>query len=83
MMCGTYNGMPQFTSDSGSSEDQNISSASQTRLASQVLNSKALHSWIYPQSTLPQSLMSILVSAAADGGLFNETFELRSEEHTS
>ncbi|XWS43307.1 hypothetical protein CRYUN_Cryun16bG0091700 [Craigia yunnanensis] len=66
MMCGTYNGMPQFTSHYGS-EDQNIGSASQTRLASQVLNSKALHSWIYPQSTLPPSLMSILVSAAADG----------------
>ncbi|XVE96225.1 hypothetical protein REPUB_Repub02eG0203400 [Reevesia pubescens] len=67
MMCGTYNGMPQLTSHSGSSEDQNISSASQTILASQVLNSKALHSWIYPQSTLPPSLMSILVSAAANG----------------
>ncbi|MBA0865961.1 hypothetical protein Goshw_016696, partial [Gossypium schwendimanii] len=65
--CGTYNGVPQFTSHSGSSEDQNISSASQTRLTSQVLNSKALHSWIYPQSTLPPSLVSILVSSAADG----------------
>ncbi|XVF55925.1 hypothetical protein PTKIN_Ptkin06aG0075000 [Pterospermum kingtungense] len=63
MMCGTYNGMPQLTSHFGSSEDQNISTASQNRLASQVLNSKALHSWIYPQSTLPPSLMSILVSA--------------------
>ncbi|KAE8668439.1 protein downstream neighbor of Son-like isoform X2 [Hibiscus syriacus] len=27
----------------------------------------ALHSWIYPQSTLPPSLMSILISAAVDG----------------
>ncbi|XP_022747446.1 uncharacterized protein LOC111297096 isoform X4 [Durio zibethinus] len=67
MMCGMYNGMPQFTSHLGSSEDPNISSVSQIRLASQVLNSKALHSWIYPQSTLPPSLISILVSAAADG----------------
>ncbi|KAK8504450.1 hypothetical protein V6N12_030546 [Hibiscus sabdariffa] len=67
MMCGTYNGMPQFTSHSGSYEDQNISSASQTRLASQVLNSNALHSWIYPQSTLPPPLISVLISAAADG----------------
>ncbi|PPD95897.1 hypothetical protein GOBAR_DD07064 [Gossypium barbadense] len=65
--CGTYNGVPQFASHSGSSEDQNISSASQTRLTSQVLNSKALHSWIYPQSTFPPSLVSILVSSAADG----------------
>ncbi|MBA0596666.1 hypothetical protein Gorai_013476, partial [Gossypium raimondii] len=65
--CGTYNGVPQFASHSGSSEDQNISSASQTRLTSQVLNSKALHSWIYPQSTLPPSLVAILVSSAADG----------------
>ncbi|PPR89902.1 hypothetical protein GOBAR_AA30784 [Gossypium barbadense] len=60
-------GVPQFTSHSGSSEDQNISSASQTGLTSQILNSKALHSWIYPQSSLPPSLMSILVSSAADG----------------
>ncbi|TYJ39495.1 hypothetical protein E1A91_A04G073900v1 [Gossypium mustelinum] len=65
--CGTYSGVPQFTSHSGSSEDQNISSASQTGLTSQILNSKALHSWIYPQSGLPPSLMSILVSSAADG----------------
>ncbi|XP_022744777.1 protein downstream neighbor of Son-like isoform X2 [Durio zibethinus] len=67
MMSGTYNGMPQFTPHSGCSDDQNIGSASQTRLASQVLDSKALHSWVYPQSTLPPSLISILVSAAADG----------------
>ncbi|XP_039022698.1 protein downstream neighbor of son homolog isoform X2 [Hibiscus syriacus] len=67
MMSGTYNGMPQFTPRSGSFEDQNISSASQTRLASQVLNSNTLHSWIYPQSTLPPSLISVLISAAADG----------------
>ncbi|KAG8504016.1 hypothetical protein CXB51_002316 [Gossypium anomalum] len=67
MMCGTYNGMPQFTSHSGSSEGKNICSASQTRLASQVLNSNAFHSWIYPQSTIPPSLISVLISAAADG----------------
>ncbi|XP_039068374.1 uncharacterized protein LOC120214577 [Hibiscus syriacus] len=67
MRCATYNGMPQFTTNAGASDDQNIISASQTRLSSQVLNSKALHSWIYPQSTLPPSLMSILTSAAVDG----------------
>ncbi|EOY08572.1 hypothetical protein QUC31_010805 [Theobroma cacao] len=67
MMCGTYNGMPQVTSQSGCSEDQNITKASQARLASQALNSRALHSWIYPQSTLAPSLMSILASSAADG----------------
>ncbi|XP_039070236.1 protein downstream neighbor of Son-like [Hibiscus syriacus] len=67
MMCATYNGMPQLTTNSDASNDQNIISASQTRLGSQVLNSKTLHSWIYPQSTLPPSLMSILISAAVDG----------------
>ncbi|XP_039039728.1 LOW QUALITY PROTEIN: protein downstream neighbor of Son-like [Hibiscus syriacus] len=66
MMCATYNGMPQFTTNAGASDDQNIISASQqTEFSS--LNSKALHSWIYPQSTLPPSLMSILISAAVDG----------------
>ncbi|GMJ13978.1 hypothetical protein like AT3G54750 [Hibiscus trionum] len=67
MMSGAYNGMPQFTAHSGSYEDQNIIGASQTRLASQVLNSNALHSWIYPQSTLPPPLISVLISSAADG----------------
>ncbi|OMO95037.1 Donson [Corchorus capsularis] len=67
MMCGTYNGMPQLKSQSGWSENQNISSASQTRFASQVLDSKALHSWIYPQSTLPPSIVSILASSACEG----------------
>ncbi|OMP05790.1 Donson [Corchorus capsularis] len=66
MMCGTYNGMPQLKSQSGWSENQNISSASQTRFASQVLDSKALHSWIYPQSTLPPSIVSILASSACE-----------------
>lgn len=27
-----------------------------------------LHSWVYPQSTLPPSLISVLTSTAAEGG---------------
>ncbi|OMO86047.1 Donson [Corchorus capsularis] len=66
MMCGTYNGMPQLKSQSCWSGNQNISSASQTRFASQVLDFKALHSWIYPQSTLPPSIVSVLASSACE-----------------
>lgn len=71
IMSCVYNGMPQFTSHSGCFDD---SSSSGTTLASQILSSKALHSWVYPQSSLPPSLISVLTSSATEGGLFNEAF---------
>lgn len=67
MMCSVYNGLPQFRSHSGCSGD---SSSSGIMLASQILSSKALHSWVYPQSSLPSSLISVLTSAATERGLF-------------
>ncbi|KAJ4705446.1 Protein downstream neighbor of Son [Melia azedarach] len=63
MMCSVYNGLPQFRSHSGCSGD---SSSSGIMLASQILSSKALHSWVYPQSSLPSSLISVLTSAATE-----------------
>ncbi|GLT88392.1 hypothetical protein SLE2022_064190 [Rubroshorea leprosula] len=64
IVCSTYNGVPRFTSQSGCSQGQNISNSSERRLTSQILNTQALHSWVYPQSTLPPSVISVLASAA-------------------
>ncbi|XP_031267800.1 protein downstream neighbor of son homolog [Pistacia vera] len=64
MMCGVYNGLPQFTSHSVGSEDR---SSMGITLSSQILSSKALHSWVYPQSSLPPSLISVLTSSAKEG----------------
>ncbi|KAJ6406804.1 hypothetical protein OIU84_010341 [Salix udensis] len=36
-------------------------------LTSQILSSKALHSWVYPQSTLPAAVISVLTSSATEG----------------
>eukprot|EP00257_Ricinus_communis_P018984 XP_015577833.1 protein downstream neighbor of Son [Ricinus communis] len=59
-----YNAIPQLTSQFGCSED---SSGSGQALTSQILSSKALHSWVYPQCILPPSVISVLSSQAAEG----------------
>ncbi|KAJ4840091.1 hypothetical protein Tsubulata_009910 [Turnera subulata] len=64
IMCSTYNGVPQFLSKSGCPGDIHTLRQATT---SQVLSSEALHSWIYPQSMLPPSVISVLASSAADG----------------
>ncbi|KAK1563615.1 hypothetical protein Q3G72_030061 [Acer saccharum] len=55
IMSGIYNGLPRFTR-SGCSEDSSSSGVAST---TQILSSKALHSWVYPQSTLPPSHIHI------------------------
>ena len=69
VMSSVYNGLPQSTSHSGCSYG---SSSLGITFASQISSTKALHSWVYPQSSLPSSLISVLTSSATDGGLFNE-----------
>ncbi|XP_059463104.1 uncharacterized protein LOC132191966 isoform X2 [Corylus avellana] len=59
--------MPQFAFQFGNFEDQNNSHSSVLASTSNVLNSKVMHSWVYPQSTLPPSLISVLTSSAAEG----------------
>lgn len=73
-MSGT---MPQFTFQFGHSEDQNNSHSSVS--TSHVLSSKVMHSWVYPQSTLPSSLISVLTSSAAEGGMSNIFVQNRDE----
>ncbi|CAK7342145.1 unnamed protein product [Dovyalis caffra] len=64
IMSSTYNGMPQLASEFGDSKDN--SSWGQA-LTSQIHSSKALHSWVYPQSTLPSAVISVLTSSATEG----------------
>lgn len=56
--------MPQFLMQIGS-QDQIRSSSGGLPPASQASGSLVLHSWVYPQSTLPSSLVSVLNSSAA------------------
>ncbi|KAG6770291.1 hypothetical protein POTOM_025968 [Populus tomentosa] len=64
IMSSTYNGMPQLAFQFGDSQDNRSSGQA---LASQILSSKALHSWVYPQSTLPAAIISVLTSSATEG----------------
>ncbi|XP_065857624.1 uncharacterized protein [Euphorbia lathyris] len=64
IMSSTYIGVPHSTAPSGCPKD--CSSSGQT-LTFQVLHSNSLHSWVYPQSTLPPSVISVLSSQTADG----------------
>ncbi|KAG5243856.1 protein downstream neighbor [Salix suchowensis] len=48
----------------GDSQDNRSSGQA---LTSQILSSKALHSWVYPQSTLPAAVISVLTSSATEG----------------
>ncbi|XP_062167488.1 uncharacterized protein LOC133873750 isoform X2 [Alnus glutinosa] len=59
--------MPQFTFQFGCFEDQNNGHSSVLASTSNVLSSNVMHSWVYPQSTLPPSLISVLMSSAAEG----------------
>ncbi|XP_009116150.1 protein downstream neighbor of Son isoform X2 [Brassica rapa] len=68
IMSSTYNGMPQLNSLSCNVVNQDNSSGSGSAVVSQVLNSMSLHSWIYPQSTLPPCIISALLTSGPDRG---------------
>ncbi|KAL1212554.1 hypothetical protein V5N11_036126 [Cardamine amara subsp. amara] len=68
MMGSTYNGMPQLKSLSCNVVNQDNSTSSGSAVVSQVLNSMSLHSWVYPQSTLPPFIISALVASGSDRG---------------
>lgn len=67
-MSSTYNGMPQLNQDN--------SSVSGSDVVNQVLNSMSLHSWVYPQSTLPPSMISAYIKSGPGRGLLMRVQEL-------
>ena len=67
-MSSTYNGMPQLNEDN--------SSGSGSDVVCQVLNSMSLHSWVYPQSTLPSSMISAYINSGPGRGLLMRVQEL-------
>ncbi|KAL0867139.1 hypothetical protein Bca101_046257 [Brassica carinata] len=60
IMSSTYNGMPQLNQDN--------SSGSGSDVVCQVSNSMSLHSWLYPQSTLPPSMISAYIKSGPGRG---------------
>uniref|UniRef100_A0A5B6YNX2 Protein downstream neighbor of Son n=1 Tax=Davidia involucrata TaxID=16924 RepID=A0A5B6YNX2_DAVIN len=64
---GTHNCMPQFMSQFVCFGDPNMSCSSGLPYTTQIYNPKALHSWVYPQSSLPPSVISALTLSAVDG----------------
>ncbi|KAL0714419.1 hypothetical protein Bca4012_021398 [Brassica carinata] len=68
IMCSTYNGMPQLNSLPCNVVNQDNSTGSGSAVVSQVLNSMSLHSWVYPQSTLPPFIISALITSGPDRG---------------
>ncbi|KAF8101899.1 hypothetical protein N665_0201s0206 [Sinapis alba] len=68
IMGSTYNGMPQLKSLSCNTVSQDNSSGSGSVVVSQVLNSMSMHSWVYPQSTLPPFIISALLTSGPDRG---------------
>lgn len=75
-MGSTYNGMPQLKSLSCNVVNQDDGSGSGSAVVSQVLNSMSLHSWVYPQSTLPPFIISALVTSGPERGLLIRVLEL-------
>ncbi|PON44937.1 Donson [Parasponia andersonii] len=67
LMAGAYTGGSSFGYQFACSGDKSRSNSSGHNSTSQVFSSKIFHSWVYPQSTLPSSLISVLTSSAAEG----------------
>ncbi|OIS95821.1 PREDICTED: protein downstream neighbor of Son-like [Nicotiana attenuata] len=65
--CGTGNVVARFTS-SNCSTGQKMTCFSEMNSVSQAVNHWSLHSWMYPQSPLPPSVISTLTLSASMGG---------------
>ncbi|XP_059278474.1 uncharacterized protein LOC132032782 [Lycium ferocissimum] len=66
--CGTSNVMPRFTSSVKCFTNQKKACLSEVTSVSQATNPMSLHSWMYPQSPLPPSVISALTLSASAGG---------------
>ncbi|CAN1803558.1 Protein downstream neighbor of Son [Linum perenne] len=64
LMSSTCNSSPQFVFQQGCAD---YSSRPSQTPASQFCSPESLHSWVYPQSTLPPAVISVLASSAGEG----------------
>ncbi|PIA60576.1 hypothetical protein AQUCO_00300220v1 [Aquilegia coerulea] len=64
-----FNGVTHFTSKFGCFENQNTLPSLGDNSASASLFSQSLHSWVYPQSSLPPSIISALTVSSAQGDI--------------
>ncbi|KAL9675864.1 hypothetical protein QQ045_004072 [Rhodiola kirilowii] len=67
IMGSTYNGTIQFFKQIGDSPNQEVNLMTESASHSQVFKSKALYSWVYPQSSLPPSVIAAFALSAAEG----------------
>lgn len=65
----TFYGITQLMPQIGSSGNQSPCNTSGSTTAAEVLFSKALHSWVFPQSSLPPSVISALNLTSSRGEL--------------
>lgn len=68
MNCGTNNVVARFTSSVKCFTGQKNTCLSEVTSVSQAINPMSLHSWMYPQSPLPPSVISALTLSASAGG---------------
>ncbi|KAK4380679.1 hypothetical protein RND71_002541 [Anisodus tanguticus] len=66
--CGTSNVVARFTSSVKCFTSQKKACLSEVTSDSQAINLMSLHSWMYPQSPLPPSVISALTLSASAGG---------------
>ncbi|XP_017244417.1 uncharacterized protein LOC108216227 [Daucus carota subsp. sativus] len=64
--CGTFSKMNQIKSQTGSVGDQNLSTGN--NITTHMTSLKSVHSWVYPQSSLPPAVISALALAGTEGG---------------
>lgn len=63
MSCGTFNDLGQFNSQDGWPVDKKTNCST-----AQMSNTKALYSWVHPQSSLPPSIISALTLSSKGEG---------------
>ncbi|KAL7595086.1 hypothetical protein Lser_V15G28606 [Lactuca serriola] len=63
MSCDTFNGLGQFNSQAGLPVDQKSNCPT-----AQISNTNALYSWVYPQSSLPPTVISALILSSKGEG---------------
>uniref|UniRef100_A0A7N0V4X5 Protein downstream neighbor of Son n=1 Tax=Kalanchoe fedtschenkoi TaxID=63787 RepID=A0A7N0V4X5_KALFE len=67
IMGSTYNGMAQVCMLKGDSVNQEVNLLPGFSSCSQISKPKAVYSWVYPQSSLPPSVISAFTLAASEG----------------